>query len=130
MSSRTAQFIQTVFRPGPLAPEVAWRLELKAALGMLLVMIATSLIGWFYLTQASSLTTTSFRIEKLRVELSRLNLRNTELKLEIARAEDLAEIEQRAHELGFQPPGQVVFLSVANYPVPSPDELPSRAYSR
>ena len=64
MSSQTIHSIQTLLRPGSLAQSITWRLERKAALGMLLVLITFSLIGWLYLTQASSLTTTSFQIEQ------------------------------------------------------------------
>lgn len=117
MSSQTTHFVQTLLRPGSLAESITWRLERKAALGMLLILITASLIGWLYLTQASSLTTTSFQIEQLRGELSRLKEQNAQLELEIAQWEDLPRIEQRAHELGFGPPSQVLYLPVPNYPL-------------
>jgi cell division protein FtsB len=85
---------------------------------MLLVLITFSLVGWLYLTQASSLTTTSFQIEQLRAELAVLKQQNAQLELKIAEWEDLPRIEQRARELGFGPPGQVIYLPVPSYPVP------------
>ncbi len=103
MSSQAMHSIQTLLRPGSLAPSITWRLERKAALGMLLVLITVSLIGWLYLTQASSLTTISFEIEQLRTELSELNQQNAQLELDIADWETLPRIEQRARELGFAP---------------------------
>lgn len=117
MSSQTLYSIQTLLRPGHLAQSISWRLERKAALGMLLVVITISLIGWLYLTQASSLATISFRTEQLRDEISLLNRQNAQLELEIAKWEALPRIEQRAYELGFRPPSQVLYLSVPNYPV-------------
>lgn len=116
MSSQTMHPVQTLLRPGSLAQRITWRLERKAALGMLLILITLSLIGWLYLTQASSLTTISFQIEQHRAELSILNQQNAQLELEIAGWEALPRIEQRAHELGFEPRSQVLYLSVPNYP--------------
>jgi len=84
---------------------------------MLLILITLSLIGWLYLTQASSLTTTSFQIEQLRGELGVLKQQNAQLELEIAEWEALPRIEQQARELGFGPPSQVLYLPVPNYPV-------------
>jgi cell division protein FtsL len=85
---------------------------------MLLVLITVSLVGWLYLTQASSLTTTSFQIEQLRAELTVLKQQNAQLELQIAEWEDLPRIEQRAQKLGFGPPSQVLYLPVPNYPTP------------
>jgi cell division protein FtsB len=116
MSSQTLHSIQTFLRPGSLAQSISWRLERKAALGLLLVLITFSLIGWLYLTQASSLTTTSFQIERLRAELAASKQQNAQLELEIAQWETLPRIEQRARELGYGPPGQVLYLPVPNYP--------------
>jgi cell division protein FtsB len=120
MSSQTMHSIQTLLRPGSIAKTINWRMERKAALGMMLILITFSLIGWLYLTQASSLTTTSFQIEHLRAELAAFKQQNAQLELEIAQWEDLPRIEKRARELGFAPPSQVRYLPVPNYPVPDP----------
>jgi cell division protein FtsB len=117
MSSQTTHFIQTVLRPGSLTQRITWRLEHKAALGMLLILVTASLIGWLYLSQASSVTTISFEMEQLRAELAVLNQQNAELEVEIAAWESLPRIEQRARELGFGSPRRVLYLSVPNYPV-------------
>jgi hypothetical protein len=118
MSSQTMHFIQTLLRPGSLAQSITWRLERKAALGMLLILITFSLIGWLYLTQASSLTTTSFKIEQHRAELAVLKQQNAQLELKIADWEALPRVEQRASELGFGPPTKVIYLPVPDYPMP------------
>jgi cell division protein FtsL len=116
MAGQTTHFIQTLLRPGSLAQGITWRLERKAALGVLLIIVTVSLIGWLYLTQASSLTTTSFEIDQLRTELTTLQQHNVDLELQIAEWEALARIERRALELGFSPPNQVLYLPVPNYP--------------
>jgi cell division protein FtsL len=117
MSSQAVHPVQTLLRPGSLARRITWRLERKAALGMLLILITVSLIGWLYLTQASSIATTSFQIDQLRAELSTLNQQNAQMELEIATWEALPRVEQRARELGFGPTSQVLYLPVSNYPV-------------
>ena len=120
MSSQTIHSIQTLLRPGSLAQTINWRLERKAALGMMLILITLSLIGWLYLTQASSLTTTSFQIEQLRAELAAFKQQNAQLELEVAQWDALPRIEGRARELGFGPPNQALYLPVPNYPAPDP----------
>ena len=122
MSSQTIHSIQTLLRPGSLAQTINWRMERKAALGMMLILITLSLIGWLYLTQASSLTTTSFQIEQLRTELAAYKQQSAQLELEIAQWEVMPRIEQRARELGFGPPNQVLYLPVPSYPAPDPTD--------
>ena len=116
MSSQATHPVQTLLRPGSLARRITWRIERKAALGMLLILITVSLIGWLYLTQASSIAATNFQIERLRAELTWSNQQNAQLELEIAQWEALPRIEQRARELGFAPAQQAIYLPVADYP--------------
>jgi cell division protein FtsL len=108
--------------------QLPWRLDSKAALGFLLILATFSLVGWLYLTQASAVTTTSYRIDELRMELDRLKNQNAALKLEIARLEALSRVETRARELGFSPTTNVRYLAVDNYPVTT-DEVETLAYS-
>ena len=117
MSSQATHPVQTLLRPGSLAHRITWRIERKAALGMLVILITVSLIGWLYLTQASSIAATNFQIERLRSELTWSSQQNAQLELEIARWEALPRIEQRARELGFGPTQQAIYLPVADYPV-------------
>ncbi len=116
MSSQATHPVRTLLRPGSLAQRITWRIERKAALGMLLILITVSLIGWLYLTQASSIAATNFRIERLRSELTWSSQQNAQLELEIAQWESLPRIEQRARELGFVPAQGAVYLPVADYP--------------
>jgi hypothetical protein len=109
-------------RPKNVIRQIPWRLDSNAALGFILILAAFSLIGWLYLTQASAVTTTSYRIDELRVELDQLKNRNGVLILEIAELEAISRVETRARELGFAPATNIKYLSVANYPVSLPQD--------
>jgi len=106
-------------RPENVIRQIPWRLDSKAALGFLLILAIFSLVGWLYLTQASAVTATSYRIDALRVELDRLNNQNAGLVLEIAELEAISRVETRARELGFGPATDIKYLPVANYPTPA-----------
>jgi hypothetical protein len=67
----------------------------------LLVLVALSLLGWIYLTQASRVATTSRRVQKLERELTRLEQENLQLMAEIAALETVSRLAARATELGF-----------------------------
>jgi hypothetical protein len=97
-------------------------LNAKTAIGSLLILILVSLLGWLYLTQASQVTTTGYRIYELESERARLQRENAKLMLEIAELERLEDVKARARQLGFVPPEQVEYLVVADYP---PDHPPS-----
>jgi hypothetical protein len=91
-------------------------LDARTAIGSLLILILVSLLGWLYLTQASQVTTTGYRIYELERERARLQRESAKLMLEIAELERLENVEARARQLGFVPPEQVEYLTVANYP--------------
>ena len=117
------------FRPRHVIRQLPWRLDSKAALGFLLILATFSLVGWLYLTQASAVTTTTYRIDELRLELDRLRNENAALTLEIAQLEALAHVEKRAQDLGFTPTTNVRYLAVDNYPVSTEEEPKMVAYS-
>jgi hypothetical protein len=104
-------------RPQNVIRQLPWRVDSKAALGFLLLLATFSLVGWLYLTQASAVTTTSYRIDQLRLELDQVRNENAALTLEIAQLSALDRVETRARELGFQPTTNVRYLAVTNYPV-------------
>ncbi len=112
-------------RPENVIRQLPWRLDSKAALGFLLLLATFSLVGWLYLTQASAVTATSYRIDALRLELDQIKNQNAALTLEIAQLEALSRIEVRARELGFVPTTNVRYLPVANYPMPLEPEKPT-----
>ena len=111
------------WRPNNVIRQLPWKLDSKAALGFLLILATFSLVGWLYLTQASAVTTTSYRIDELRFELQQLENQNTAIALEIARLQALTYVEKRAWELGFKPTTNIHYLAVDNYPVATPTEL-------
>lgn len=111
------------WRPTNIIRHLPWKLDSKAALGFLLIMATFSLVGWLYLTQASAVTTTSYRIDELRLELDQLRNQNSTLTLEIAQLQALSYVERRARELGLGPTASVRYLSVTNYPVGPKQEL-------
>ena len=63
-------------RPQNVIRQLPWRLDSKAALGFLLILATFSLVGWLYLSQASAVTTTSYRIDELRQDLDHLKNQN------------------------------------------------------
>lgn len=95
-------------------------LDARTAIGSLLILILVSLIGWLYLTQASQVTATGYRIYELERERAHLQRENAKLMLEIAELERLEVVEAGARQLGFVPPGQVEYLVVADYPPDHP----------
>ncbi|MEW5957236.1 MAG: hypothetical protein AB1801_05910 [Chloroflexota bacterium] len=104
------------FRPEQVIRRLPWQIDSKAALGFILILATFSLVGWLYLTQASAVTTTSYRIDALRLELDQLKNQNAALALEIAQLEAMPHIEGRARELNFGPTNNVRYLPVSNYP--------------
>src|SRR5687767_2174242 len=112
MSSQT----MISLKPQNVIRQIPWRLDSRAALGFVLILITFSLVGWLYLTQASVVTTTSYRIDELRLELDHLKNQNAALILEIAELEALSRVEVRARELGFKPTTEIDYVSVPNYP--------------
>jgi hypothetical protein len=110
------------FRPEHVIRQLPWKLDSKAALGFLLILATFSLVGWLYLTQASAVTATSYRIDELRLELDQLKNQNAALSLEIAELEAMPRIEARAWELGFRPTMNVRYLPMANYPAGAQEE--------
>lgn len=110
-------------RPENVIRQIPWRLDSKAALGFLLILLTFSLVGWLYLSQASAVTTTSYRIDELRVELDQIKNQNAALILEIAELEAMSRVETRARELGFVPATELKYLPVPNYPAASKAEI-------
>ena len=111
-------------RPANVIRQIPWRLGSKTALGFILILASFSLVGWLYLTNASTVTATSYRIDELRFELDQLRNQNAALILEIAELEALDRIETRATELGYRPMADVKYIAVDNYPI-SPEPVES-----
>ena len=104
-----------------------WKLQSQSAVGILLILVALSLLGWIYLTQASHVATTSRRVRKLEQEKARIEQENLQLMAEIAELESVYRLALRAKELGFVQASveDAEFLVVADTPslqVRRPDE--------
>ncbi len=111
------------WRPNKMIEQLPWKLDSKTASGIILILGTFSLVGWLYLTQASSVTATSYRIDELRLELDQLKNQNAALAVEIAELQALSQVEARAQALGFGPTNQVRYLAVSNYPVTRETDL-------
>jgi len=111
------------FRPENVIHQLPWQLGSKTALGFILILAIFSLVGWLYLTNASTVTATSYRIDELRLELDQVKNQNAQLILEIAQLEALSRVEARAQELGFRPTTDISYVTVDDYPVPSETEI-------
>lgn len=106
-------------RPEIVIRQIPWRLGSKAALGFILILAIFSLVGWLYLTDASSVTATSYRIDELRLELDQIRNQNATLIMEVSKLQALSRVEARARELGFRPASEIEYVHVENYPLPS-----------
>ena len=82
------------WKPENVVNRLPWRLDSKAAVGFLLILATFSLVGWLYLTQASAVTATRYRIDRLRLELDQLENQNAALALEIAQLENISRKRQ------------------------------------
>lgn len=90
------------------------RFQLKGkTVGLLAVLfILASLIGWFYLTQASEATTTALRLQRLASEREHLRRESAEVRYRIAELENLSRIRERARLQGLGPPKKVEYLYI------------------
>ena len=106
------------FRPTAVIRHIPWGLDQRAALGLLLILITFSLVGWLYLGQASVITSSTLQIERLQQEIALLDQQNAELALEIAEIESLNQVKQRAQALGFAPvnPTAIRYLPIEDFP--------------
>ena len=76
-------------------------LQGRATAGMLIILVALSLLGWIYLSQASHVTTTGRKVRALEDREEELHKQNLELMAEIAELESVSRLAARAEELGF-----------------------------
>ncbi len=75
--------------------------EGRAAAGIVIILLAFSLLGWLYLTQASYVATASRRVQDLEQKKAQLQRENIELMAEIAELESASHLAARAKQLGF-----------------------------
>lgn len=92
------------------------RFQLRGkTIGLLAVLfILASLIGWFYLTQASEATTTALRLQRLASEREHLRRERAEVRYRIAELENLSRIFERSRLLGLGLPQKVEYLYLSS----------------
>ena len=117
MNTRTAPPIQTLLRPGHFVHRFVGCMERRDALGILLIILLVSLVGWLYLSQAYIISATNLQIEKSRQRLREIEAENAALRVEIAKWESLPLVEERARTLGFAPATSAFYLSVPGYSI-------------
>jgi hypothetical protein len=71
------------------------------------------LVATLYLMLVSQTAARGRHIEQLRVELAWLKKENEQLEVEIAEADSVSRLWNRAIELGFVPADQVEYLSLS-----------------
>ncbi len=91
------------------------RFQLRGkTIGLLAVLfILASLIGWFYLTQASEATTTALRLQRFASEREHLRRESAEIRYRIAELENLSRIRERARLLGLGPSQKMEYLYIS-----------------
>lgn len=82
-------------------------------------LVAVSLAGLLYLTQASAVTTTTYEIQELQSEIQRLQRRRDRLRADIAVLTSPAYVEARARALGFRTLRPTEFLVITDVPGPA-----------
>lgn len=95
------------------------KLQGRSAIGALLIIVAVSLMGWVYLSQASFVATTNRRVQKLEGEKARIEQENLQLMAEIAELQSVDRLVNRARELGFVLAAvqEAEFLAVVDTPL-------------
>jgi len=106
------------FKPVTAIKELPWSINKKTTLGFLLLVVAFSLIGSLYLSQANAITASTYKMDTLHQQIDALQRQNNDLSMEIAAYESIGYVETRAEELGFAPtaPDAIRYLAAANFP--------------
>jgi cell division protein FtsL len=92
------------------------QMSLRAALGLLVIVMIAGLVGWVYLSQASEATETERRIRELRLQKEELQRQTDQLTYEVAQLASVEQLTKRARDLGYVPVWQPRFLTVVGYP--------------
>lgn len=98
---------------------LSWLTEAQAFLGWGLILILVALLGAIYLNQASRIATVGRRVQVFQNELERLKRENALLDRQVAEAQSLERLTQRAIQQGFIParPDDIEYLVIPNYPI-------------
>jgi cell division protein FtsB len=97
-----------------------WKMDARAAAGIMFILTLLSLVGWLYLTEASYVAATGYHLEAMRAERDRLRRENAQLAYEVAQLSTQDQVEKRARQLGFAPISEAHYLAVTDYPAAGP----------
>lgn len=85
--------------------------RVRASLWLPTILLAACLVALVYLVQTSGIATTGYDIQRLQAEQSGWQLRNDQLKLELAKLHSLTWVESEAvGRLGMQRPERVTYV--------------------
>ena len=111
--------------------KVTWLGETQAALGWAVILVLAAVVGTLYLSQASRLATTGRSVQQMQFRLEELRRENSVLERQIAEAQVLDDLEDRASSLGFvrAQPDDMDYIIIEDYPTesmasPAPSSTP------
>jgi hypothetical protein len=98
--------------------QAPWRTQTQAVAAWSVILLVVMVLGGLYLTVASRAAAAGRDLQSLEIRKAALALENDELRAELAELRSVNRMVERSLALGFQPaqPGQIEYLSVANYP--------------
>ncbi len=107
------------FKPTTVIKTLSWGIDGKHTVRLIVGFLLISLVGWLYLMQSTAMTTASFHVNELQVQITNLARQNDVLRARIAEAESMERIQQRAAALQLQPtaPVNIEYLVVPNLPL-------------
>lgn len=88
----------------------------RKAFSLLIAIALLGLVGWVFLGQASKAAEMERYIREMRQQKADLQRQNDHLTYLIVQSASVAQLEQRAVQLGYVPVRQARFLAVTGYP--------------
>lgn len=101
----------------------AWGLSGRTLAILLLLLVLGSLVGSFYLNQASHTTAAGLELIRLTEEREHWRQENAELRRQLAVAGSLQTVRARAAELGLVKPEAVEYLVVSSPAIEPSDQI-------
>lgn len=106
--------------------------EAQAVLTWGVIMALAALVGGIYLFQTSSIARVGRQVQLLRSDLNEVKRLNADLERDIAEAQSLDRLQEKALRLGFQRAGPEVveYVVIQDYPVTVPETVDFQSASR
>jgi hypothetical protein len=97
--------------------QAPWRIQVQWIALFLLALIGSALVIGFYLKVSAEATAAGLEIERSLEQKTRLELKNADLRNELAQKTTSLEMAQRAQKMGFKPvdPAKVKYIVVPGY---------------